>query len=121
MISHAAPGFWWSLDANEVSGTWSATRLDATVLEKLIEPKLTGEEPLASWKAHFGHVSSYSKVSKCTGGCRLTAQGLKNKGKPMCAWVLESHDVSPSAAEAPTSTSWPARSPRKRRKRWSAT
>ncbi|CAK9110718.1 Protein disulfide-isomerase (PDI) (Cellular thyroid hormone-binding protein) (Prolyl 4-hydroxylase subunit beta) [Durusdinium trenchii] len=63
-------GFWWSLDANEISGTWSATRLDGAVLEKLIEPKVTGEEPL---------------VTKCTGGCRLTASGLKNKGKPMCS------------------------------------
>lgn len=63
-------GFWWSLDANEISGTWSASRLDGTVLEKLIEPKLTGEEPL---------------VSKCNAGCRLTASGLKNKGKPMCS------------------------------------
>eukprot|EP00913_Durusdinium_trenchii_P003248 g3004.t1 len=53
--------FWWSLDANEISGTWSATRLDGAVLEKLIEPKVT----------------------KCTGGCRLTASGLKNKGKPI--------------------------------------
>ena len=26
-----AKGFWWSLDANEISGTWSATRIDATV------------------------------------------------------------------------------------------
>eukprot|EP00439_Symbiodinium_sp_Y106_P038959 s959_g4.t1 len=63
-------GFWWSLDANEISGTWSATRVDATVLEKLIEPKLTGEAPL---------------VTKCASGCRITAQGLKNKGKPMCS------------------------------------
>ncbi|CAJ1416807.1 unnamed protein product [Effrenium voratum] len=63
-------GFWWSLDANEISGTWSASRLDSTVLEKLIEPKLTGEPPL---------------VTKCSPGCRLTAQGLKNKGKPMCS------------------------------------
>ena len=34
------------MDANEISGTWSATRLDGAVLEKLIEPKVTGEEPL---------------------------------------------------------------------------
>ena len=26
------------------------------------------------------------EVTKCTGGCRLTASGLKNKGKPMCRW-----------------------------------
>ena len=42
-------GFWWSLDANEISGTWSASRLDGAVLEKLIEPKMTGEPPLVPW------------------------------------------------------------------------
>lgn len=26
-----------------------------------------------------------SEVSKCNAGCRLTASGLKNKGKPMCS------------------------------------
>ena len=42
-------GFWWSLDANEISGTWSASRLDGAVLENLIEPKMTGEPPLVPW------------------------------------------------------------------------
>ena len=42
------------MDANEISGTWSASRLDGTVLEKLIEPKLTGEEPLDAWRKMMG-------------------------------------------------------------------
>ncbi|CAE8584092.1 unnamed protein product, partial [Polarella glacialis] len=67
--SGSLTGFWWSLDANEVSGTWSATRMDPSSLERLIEPKMGGEEPY---------------VTKITQGCRLTADGLNNKGKPMC-------------------------------------
>lgn len=45
------------MDANEISGTWSASRLDGTVLEKLIEPKLTGEEPLDAGRKMMGEDS----------------------------------------------------------------